>query len=121
MVMALLALFLVATSLALLAGSLQLRMRLVKEDAETVILSGLSDGAVDEAMAEISQDADFTGAPSHPFGNGKIETQVQRSGSSLYQVIATAIYDGRKRAVEATVIRDPDGGVTLSRWRRIAG
>ena len=120
MVMALLVLFLVSISLALLAGSLQLRMRLVREDAETIILSGLSDAAVDEAMAGIAQDAEYTGAPPHDFGGGKIETQVQTSSPGLYNVIATATYDGRNRAVEATVVRNA-GGVSISRWRRITG
>jgi hypothetical protein len=121
MVLALLVLFLVAISLALLAGSLQLRMRLVREDAETIILSGLSDASVDEAMAGIAQDADYTGAPAHDFGGGKIQTQVERTSSTVYSVIATALYDSRKRAVEATVVRDPAGGVALARWRRITG
>jgi type II secretory pathway component PulK len=119
MILALLVLFLVSISLALLAGSLQLRMRLVREDAETVILAGLSDGAVDEAMAGIAQDADYTGAPSHLLGGGTIESLVRHSGDS-YTVVATATYDRRRRAVEALVTRNPDG-VVLNRWRRIAG
>jgi hypothetical protein len=121
MVLTLLVLFLVAISLALLAGSLQLRMRLVREDAETVILSGLSDAAVDEAVASIAQDADYTGAAAHDLGGGKIQTQVERTSSTVYSVIATALYDSRKRAVEATVVRDPAGGVTVVGWRRITG
>jgi type II secretory pathway component PulK len=119
LILALLVLFLVSISLALLAGSLQLRMRLVREDAETVILAGLSDGAVDEAMAGIAQDADYTGAPSHPLGGGTIEILAQHSGDS-YTVVATATYDRRRRAVEAFVTRNPDG-VVLNRWRRITG
>ncbi|HEX4498255.1 MAG TPA: hypothetical protein VIE43_21440 [Thermoanaerobaculia bacterium] len=120
MILALLVLFLVSISLALLAGSLQLRMRLVREDAETVALSGLSDGAVDEAMAGIAQDADYTGAASHALGDGKIETLVRHSGT-LYTVVATATYDVRRRAVEALVVRDSDGSVAMVRWRRLAG
>jgi hypothetical protein len=120
MVMALLVLFLVSVSLALLAGSLQLRMRLVREDAETIILSGLSDAAVDEALAGIAQDADYTGEPAHDFGGGQIGAQIERSGSSLYKVTATATYDSRKRAVQATVVRSL-GGVSILRWRRLTG
>jgi hypothetical protein len=36
-------------------------------------------------------------------------------------VVATATYDGRKRTVEATVVRDPGGDVSIRSWRRIAG
>jgi len=120
MVMALLVLFLVSTSLALLAGSLQLRMRLVREDAETIILSGLSDAAVDEAMAGIAQDPDYTGAPAHDFGGGRIESQVQRTGSVTYKVTATATYDSRKRAVLATVVGG-SASVSMVRWQRLTG
>ena len=120
LVMALLVLFLVSVSLALLAGSLQLRMRLVREDAESVILSGLSDAAVDEAVAGIAQDSSYTGAPKHDFGNGTIESKVESAGPGLYDVVATAIYDGRHRRVEAQVFRGGDDAYVRN-WRRLPG
>lgn len=120
MVMALLVLFLVAVSLALLAGSLQLRMRLVREDAESVILSGLSDAAVDEAVAGIAQDISYPGAPKHDFGNGTIASKVESAGPGLYNVMATAVYAGRQRVVEAEVFRSA-GEVYVRHWRRLPG
>ena len=74
LLMALMVLFLVSIALALLGGSLQLRMRLVREDAETVILTALSDAAVAEAVAHLAQDPNYPGESAHDFGHGKIST-----------------------------------------------
>jgi hypothetical protein len=117
---ALLVLFLLSVALALLAGSLQLRMRLVREDAQTVILTALSDAAVAEAVANLVQSPDYQGAPEHEFGQGKIATQVQSRGPGLFDVIAVATYAGRTRTVEAEVFRAP-GIARVRRWRRLPG
>ncbi len=120
LVMALLVLFLVSVSLTILAFSLQLRMRLVREDAETVILGALSDAAVDEAVAGLALDSSYTGAATHDFGKGTIESRVDPLGSGLYDVTATAIYDGRKRVVDAQVFR-AIGEIEVRGWRRVTG
>jgi hypothetical protein len=120
MVMALLVLFLVSVSLTLLAFSLQIRMRLVREDAESVILSALSDAAVDEAVASLALDSSYTGTKKHDFGKGTIESKVEPLGPGLYDVVATAVYDGRKRVVDAQVFRAA-GEVQVRNWRRVPG
>jgi hypothetical protein len=117
---ALIVIFLLSIALALLAGSLQLRMRLVREDAQTVILTALSDAAVAEALANLVQSPDFPGAPEHEFGQGKIATQVESLGPGLYDVVAVAKYSGRTRTVEAEVFRAP-GIARVRRWRRLPG
>lgn len=120
MVMALLVLFLVSVSLTLLAFSLQIRMRLAREDAESVILSALSDAAVDEAVAGLALDPSYTGATQHDFGKGKIESKIESLGPGLYDVVAAAAYDGRKRVVDAQVFRSA-GEVYVRNWRRVPG
>jgi type II secretory pathway component PulK len=120
LVMALLVLFLVSVSLTILAFSLQLRMRLVREDAETVILGALSDAAVDEAVAGLALDSSYTGAAQHDFGKGKIESRVESMGSGLYDVVATAVYDRRKRVVDAQVFRSVNK-IEVRGWRRVTG
>jgi hypothetical protein len=121
MVLALLVLFLVSISLALLAGSLQVRMRLVREDAEAILLSGLSDAAIEEARAGIAADKDYPGAPAHAFGGGKIESHVQPTAiDNTYKVVATATYDGHKRTVETIVVHH-DTTVAVIAWHRIPG
>ncbi|HSS77545.1 MAG TPA: hypothetical protein VLV54_12470 [Thermoanaerobaculia bacterium] len=120
LLMALMVLFLVSIALALLAGSLQLRMRLVREDAETVILTALSDAAVAEAVANLAQDPGYAGAREHDFGHGKIATRISSPAPGLFDVIATATYAGRTRIVEAEVFRAP-GVARVRRWRRLPG
>jgi len=120
LLMALMVIFLLSIALALLAASLQLRMRLVREDAQTVILTALADAAVAEAVANLAQNPGYTGAPAHDFGHGKIATQVNSLGPGLFDVVATATYAGRTRAVEAEVFRAP-GIARVRRWRRLPG
>ena len=121
LLMALMVLFLLSIALALLAGSLQLRLRLVREDAQTVILTALSDAAVAEAVANLAQNAGYPGAPAHDFGHGKIATEITPIGPGLFDVVATATYASRTRAVEAEVFRAPGGVAQVRRWRRLPG
>ncbi|HEV2847270.1 MAG TPA: hypothetical protein VG477_20615 [Thermoanaerobaculia bacterium] len=112
--------FLLSIALGLLAASLQLRMRLVKDDAETVILTALSDAALAEAVANLAQSSFYSGTNEHPFGDGMIESRVEQTGPNLFLVRAIATYDGRKRDVAAEVVRAP--GVTrVRRWRLMSG
>lgn len=121
LLMALMVLFLLSIALALLAGSLQLRMRLVREDAETVILTALSDAAVAEAVANLAQNPAYLGAPAHDFGHGKIATVVTPLGPGLFDVVATATYSTRTRSVEVEVFRAPGIVAHVRRWRRLPG
>jgi len=119
--MVLLVLFLLSVVLALLAESLLLRMRMVREEVETVAVDNLSDSALEEAMAELALDPNYQGAAKHDFGGGTIQTKVESLGPGLYDVTATAVYGGRHRVVEAQVFRGGGGGVTLRHWRRVPG
>ncbi|HET9209732.1 MAG TPA: hypothetical protein VFR03_05010 [Thermoanaerobaculia bacterium] len=121
LMMALLVLFLLSVVLALLAESLQLRLRMARDEAESVAVDSLSDSALEEAMAELALDPNYSGAPQHDFGGGTIQTKVDSLGPGLYDVTATAVYGGRHREVEAQVFRGGGGGVTLRHWRRVPG
>lgn len=134
---AVLTLFLVAVALALLAASLQLRMRLVKGEVETIQLVALADAALAEALAGLYADPLFPGEQEHALGRGTIESQVTHLGFGRYDVVATGTYAGGKRSVFAEVVRwtgspetlDGDGEVVASpevrvevrRWRRLPG
>jgi hypothetical protein len=121
LVMALLVLFLLSVVLALLAESLQLRMRMARDEAESVAVNSLSDSALEEAMAALALDPNYEGEKAHSFGGGTIETKVESLGPGLYDVTATAVYGGRHRVVEGQVFRGGGGGVTLRHWRRVPG
>lgn len=116
LITALMVTFLLAIALGLLAASLQLRMSLVKRDAETVVLSTLSDAALAEAMARLAESSSYSGARPYEFGGGTIESEVERTGVNVFLVTATATYGERKRTVLAEVVRRP--GLTRVRgWR----
>jgi hypothetical protein len=115
---ALLVIFLLSIALALLGGSLQLRMRLVREDGQSVILSALSDAALAEALANLAQSASYSGSPEHEFGGGRIASAAEPVGPGIFDVTATARYASRTRVVEAEVFRAP-GVARVRRWRRL--
>jgi type II secretory pathway pseudopilin PulG len=118
---ALVVITLVSLSLGLLAASLQLRMQLTREDAESVILSALSDAAVAEAVANLALSPDYPGAPAHEFGGGKIASRVTPVSPGIFDVVATATLRSRKRIVEAEVFRLPGKAPRVRRWRRLPG
>ena len=117
---AMLVLFLLSIALGLLAESLQLRLRLVREDGTSVILAALSDAAVAEAVANLAQSADYPGSPEHAFGGGKIASRVLPMSPGIFDVVAQASYGSRNRTVEAEVFRVP-GTARVRRWRRLPG
>ena len=117
---AVLVVFLLSIALALLGASLQLRMRLVREDGKTVILGALSDAAVAEALAHLAQSASYSGSPEHEIGGGRISSQVEPVGAGIYDVVATATFGGRSRVVQAEVVREP-GRARVRFWRRLTG
>lgn len=130
---ALLVLLLVSIALAILAASLQLRMRLARQEAETVNLVALTDGALAETLAHLHAEPGFRGAPEHPLGRGRVKSQVTALGMGLYTVVATATYAGKERSVQAEVVRAegtkrdalgqprPVVWVRVTSWRRLAG
>lgn len=115
-----LVIFLLSIALALLGASLQLRMRLVREEGRTVILGALSDAALAEALANLAQSASYSGTPEHELGGGRIGSQVEPLGAGIYDVVATATFGGRRRVVQAEVVRQP-GMARVRFWRRLAG
>jgi type II secretory pathway pseudopilin PulG len=114
---ALVVLLLVSISLALLAAGLQIRMRLVQQEAETLQLGALSDAALAEALYNLTYDKDFKGKEEHPFGPGAIASEVESRGNERYRVLATGMYASKRRTVEAEVVRSYTGARVV-RWRR---
>lgn len=117
---ALVILLLVSISLALLAAALQVRMRLIRQEAEILQLGALADAALAEALYNLTYDRDFPGKDEHDFGRGKIASEVERIAGERYRVRAKAIYAGNERAVEAEVVRTYQGARVV-RWRRDPG
>lgn len=114
----LLAILLLSIGLALVAASLQLRMGLVRREAQTVTLTALSDAALAETLAELSENAYHHGVPEHDLGLGRLRSEVRFLSPGRYEVVATATYAGRVRTVAAEVLRPAGGPPRVVRWRR---
>jgi type II secretory pathway pseudopilin PulG len=114
---ALVVLLLVSISLALLATELQIRMRLVRQEAEALQLGALSDAALAEALYGLTYDRDFPGREEHAFGPGSISSAVEPLALDRYLVRATGLYAGQRRTAEAEVVRTYRGARVV-RWKR---
>ena len=114
---ALVTLLLVSISLAILATSLQIRLRLVRDENKALQLGALSDAALAEALHNLTYDTEFPGKAEHSFGQGGIASQVEKLGPDHYRVLATGIYAGQRRAVVAEVVRTYNGA-RVTRWAR---
>lgn len=113
----LLAILLLSIGLALIAASLQLRMGMVQREARSVTLTALSDAALAETLARLTEDAYDDGVPERDFGGGRLHSKVQFLSPGRYHVLATALYAGRKRTIEAEVSRPPGAPARIVRWR----
>lgn len=114
---ALVILLLVSIALSLLAAGLQVRLRLVRQEAQILQLGALSDAALAEALYNLTYDRHFTGKDEHDFGGGTISSEVEHIAAEQYLVRATATYAGSERTVEAEVWRTYKGARVV-RWRR---
>jgi len=112
-------LFLLSVVLALMAASLHLRLRLVRQEAATLTLTALSDAALAEAVANLATNTSFRGRSEHPYGGGALASRVEFVAPHRYRVTARAAYAGRDREVEADVLRTP-GLIRVLRWRPVA-
>lgn len=117
---ALLALLLLSVALALVAASLQLRMRLVQRESRSLTLTVLSDAALAEALARLSENPAYRGTPAHAFGAGTLANEVHPISGVQFEVSATASYAGRERVVEAGVVRPPGQTARVVHWRVVA-
>ena len=113
----LLAILLLSIGLALIAASLQLRMGMVQREARSVTLTALSDAALAETLARLTEDAYDDGVPERDFGGGRLRSEVRFLSPGRYHVLATAFYAGWKRTVEAEVSRPPGAPARVVRWR----
>jgi hypothetical protein len=113
---ALLVLFLVALCLALLALSLYVRMRAVRDESQGIVLRALADAALAEGLADLAAHPGSTGLTEHPFGGGRIGSRTFPLDDNRYRVVATGRLGGRSRTVEAQVLRTPYS-LDVTSWR----
>ena len=114
--LALLVLLLVGFSAALLAQSLASGSDLHRRELIRTRLDLMVDAAFAEALAGLSAAGASPSEDWQEYDLGEIRYSVQSSGS-LSQVRAEARFVSRGRAVEAEVLKRPDGLEVLS-WKR---
>lgn len=117
LLLALFVIFLVSLTLALLFASLQVRLRVLRDESRSVQLVAQTDAALAEALAGLALDPAFPGISTHSFGRGTLTSQVQRTAPTQYLVSARGTFAGKWREVAATVQRDASGLQVMS-WRR---
>jgi type II secretory pathway pseudopilin PulG len=117
MLTTLVVLFLLGIALALIGGTLAQRLKLARRDAQTVVLSALTDAALAEALSHLAVNPYALGEPEHDFGAGAIESRITPLGGNTYRIEATASYAGRHRTVEAQATRSPSE-VRVLHWVR---
>jgi type II secretory pathway pseudopilin PulG len=110
----------VSFALALLALGLQVRMRLVRQEQQALRLNALSDAVLAETLASLTYAADFPGVEEQDYEGGRIASSVRTLGPNRYEVLATASYAGKVRAVAAEVVRAADGA-RVTHWERAVG
>jgi hypothetical protein len=118
LVAALVVMLLLGGALALLAASLQLRMRIVRDETRAIRLTALSDAAVAATLAELAKLWSFPGLAERPYGGGTISSEVREIDFTRNEIVARAAYAGRVRRVRVVVTRT-GVGLQASGWRRL--
>jgi type II secretory pathway pseudopilin PulG len=109
---------LLSIALGLLAAALQIRMRLVRQEAQMLKLMALSDAVLAETLAMLTYDPDFPGVAEQDYGGGRIASTVRPLGSHRWEILATASYAGKLRAVDAEAFCPPKGAARVVHWER---
>jgi len=118
LVAALIVILLLGGALALLAASLQLRMRVVRDETRGIRLTALSDAAVATTLAELADLWSFPGLAERSYGAGTIASEVREIDYTHNEIVTRAAYAGRVRRVRVVVART-GAGLQVSGWRRL--
>lgn len=90
---------------ALLAGSLQYRMWLLRQQTQDVHLTALADAGMARALDGLSRSHFWSGAPEEPLGDGTVEIRVEMGDRALERVVGiTVTYGNAGRSVRAIVV-----------------
>ncbi len=88
----------------LLAGSLQFRMWLLRQEAQDIHLSALIDAGVAQALDRFSLSHSWAGVAEHGVGDGTVEARVRMGERALTRIVlVTVVYGNAGRSVEVVV------------------
>ena len=104
MVLALFVVFLTMAAGALLAGSLDYRMRLLREEVQDVHLTAISDAGLALALDRLSLTPFWSGTVEREVGEGTVSVTVGHSSQIMVrQVDVTALYGTGGRSLRAKI------------------
>ena len=106
---ALLAVFLVASAVLLVASLLDGRQVTTSYEYRVVVLTSLSDAVFAETLAQVSIDADFPGVTARRFGDGTISSTVVVTPTGARLVTATGAFDDWRSVITAEVSLEEEG------------
>jgi hypothetical protein len=119
-IVAVAALALCSVTVLLVSAHLQRRLAELRLEARTVTLIALGDGALDEALAGLAGDPEWSGAGPHALGDGTISSRVTAAPDGRLTVTAVARFEAWRSITEAAVELTPEGP-RLTDWRRSQG
>jgi hypothetical protein len=94
---------LVASAVTLLATHYGFRARLASQEARRIHLVALTDAAVAESIANLSESAGFAGVSRREFGGGTLASEIESISPSRRMIVATSSYRGWTRQVRVQV------------------
>jgi hypothetical protein len=109
---------LVAASVTLLAGYFGLRSRLISAEARRIHVVALSDAAVAESLARLSESSGFEGVSRRPFGGGAIASKIESLSENRQLIVATSFYRGWTRQTRVRV-RLHSSSIEIESWETL--
>ncbi len=119
LVLALLAVTAVAAAVLVVAGLIDARRVASGYEYRTVVLTTLSDAALAETLARLSEDPDHAGIDERRFGEGGIASSVGTTPAGTRLVTAVGSFAGW-RSVLVAEVRLEDGGPRVLGFERHA-
>ncbi|MEM7354041.1 MAG: hypothetical protein AAF657_24780 [Acidobacteriota bacterium] len=105
---------------ALLAGSLQYRMWLLRQESQTIHLAALTDAGIAQALERLSIDQSWRGADVQPLGDGAVEVAVDYADHIMArEVLVTATYGNARQTVLALVRLDDHRPPKVIGWEPV--
>ena len=114
----LIVLVLVAAAVGLLATHYGLRARMASQEERRIHLNAMTDAAVAESLAKLSEDDDFEGVEERPFAGGTLSSRIEDLPENRREILASANYRGWDRTVRVQV-RIEYTGLTVESWSPI--
>lgn len=106
---------LVTAAASTLATHYGFRARLNTQEARRIHLVALTDAAVAESIAKLSENPGFAGVQQRSFGGGRLASDIERLSAERRSVVATASYRGWTRRVRVQ-IRLRMGSIEIESW-----